>query len=97
MISKTGLQIVFELRVPQVPALSLSNGRHIISHSPQSPLVSKPMTLFENAYNEAIGLVQKFQEHRGQFMAHKYLEAELHPELLGAFWTALGWDDRKKL
>ena len=55
------------------------------------------MTLFENAYNEAIGLVQKFQEHRGQFMAHKYLEAELHPELLGAFWTALGWDDRKKL
>lgn len=34
-------------------------GRYIIPHSPQALLVSKRMTLFENAYNEIAGLVRK--------------------------------------
>jgi len=54
------------------------------------------MTLFENAYNEVVELVRKFDEHKDQFISSKYQEAELRADFLDAFWTALGWDVRHR-
>jgi len=52
-------------------------GPHSISHSPQSLLVSKRMTLFENAYTQVAGLVRTFEEHRDQLLALKNLSEPL--------------------
>jgi hypothetical protein len=54
------------------------------------------MTPFENAYNDIAELVQKFDEHKGEFMAHNYQEEHVRIEFLDGFWTALGWDVRHR-
>ena len=50
------------------------------------------MTLFENAYNEVAAIVREFEEHHGEFMAHKYQESEVRTDFIDKFFTALGWD-----
>ncbi len=42
---------------------------------------SQPVTLFEKAYNDVAAIVREFEEHHGEFLAHKYQESEVPAEI----------------
>jgi hypothetical protein len=54
--------------------------QHIIPALTTNALCFESMTTFQSAYNDIAELVQKFDEHREQFIVHKYMEVHARAE-----------------